>query len=394
MTPTAASLRPSAPAASGKVRFSIILPHREKFGPDGAGAVAMIVHRLASAGSRHPARVIGPAFEGEIFPGHDFVPVQVPGWLPLNPTQSYALSVASAVGGLPPGPLEVHNKPDVALRLARAFPRLPVTLFLHNDPRTMRGARSGRARLALLDRLAAVVTVSSFVRNALLDGIDPPARRVPLVIHNAVDLASLPAPLPPEAREKLILFAGRVVPDKAPDAFVAACARALPQLPGWRASVIGADGFSAASAETPFIRQLRPAAAAAGVEMVGHLPHGEVLEAMARAAIVVVPSRWEEPFGLSALEAMASGAALACSGRGGLAEVAAEACLRFDPDDVEQGAAALIRLAWDDALRTNLSAAGSQRVRDRFGLAEAVARLDALRDRVLAAWTSSRRDLR
>ncbi len=387
--------RPVTPTfASGPARFSVILPHRETFGADGAGAVAMVVHRLVSARSRHPVRVIGPSFEGEVFPGHDFLAVQVPGWLPLNPSQGYALAVSSALGGLPPGPLEVHNKPDVALWLARAFPERPVTLFLHNDPRTMRGARSRQARLRLLDRLAAVVTVSGFVRNALLEEIDPPARRVPLVIHNAVDLAALPAPLPAEQRDKLILFAGRVVPDKAPDAFIAACALALPRLPGWRAVVIGADGFSATAAETDFIHRLRPAAASAGVEMAGHHPHGEVLEAMARAAIVVVPSRWEEPFGLTALEALASGAALACSGRGGLAEVAGEACIRFDPDDAEQGAAALIRLAWDEELRTALSTAGLQRAHDLFGLTEAVARLDGLRDRVLAAWASSRRDLR
>ena len=373
-------------ASTSSVRFSIILPHRERFGPDGAGAVAMVVRRIASARSRHASLVIGRAFEGEAFAGIDFLPVLVPGWMPLQPTQVYALSVASAVAELPPGPIEVHNKPDVARRLARAFPGLPVTLFLHNDPRTMRGARSGGARLGLLERLSAVVTVSGFIRDAFLDGIDPPARRVPLVIPNAVDEAALPTPSPPIEREKLILFAGRVVPEKAPDAFVAACARALPHLRGWRAAVIGADGFSPTSPETAFIRRLRPAAAAAGVEMTGFIPHADVLVAMSRAAIVVVPSRWDEPFGLTALEAMASGAALACSCRGGLAEIASDVCLRFDPDDPEQGADALLRLARDPGLRASLAAAGLERAHRHFGAKQAVARLDALRDRILAAW--------
>ena len=31
--------------------------------------------------------------------------------------------------------------------------------------------------------------------------------------------------------------------------------------------------------------------------MLGYRPHAAVLEAMSRAAIVVVPSRWQEPFG-------------------------------------------------------------------------------------------------
>ncbi len=88
---------------------------------------------------------------------------------------------------------------------------------------------------------------------------------------------------------------------------------------------------------------------------------------------------------------MASGAALACSCRGGLKEVAGEACLLFDPDDPEQGAAALLRLAGDDALRAALSRAGVQRAAAPFGAEEAIARLDRLRDRVLAAWKPSRR---
>ncbi|MNI30265.1 D-inositol-3-phosphate glycosyltransferase [compost metagenome] len=41
---------------------------------------------------------------------------------------------------------------------------------------------------------------------------------------------------------------------------------------------------------------------------------------MKRAAIALVPSTWAEPFGLTALEAHAAGAALVSSGRGGLRE--------------------------------------------------------------------------
>ena len=54
---------------------------------------------------------------------------------------------------------------------------------------------------------------------------------------------------------------------------------------------------------------------------------------MARAAIVVVPSRWQEPFGLTALEALACGAALICSRRGGLPEIGGDVAVYADPDD-------------------------------------------------------------
>ncbi len=367
-------------------RVTILLPHREAFGPASAGAVAMVVHRLAAGPSRYRALVVGPPFAGPRFPGIDFRQALPPKWLPLTPTQRYAARLAFVLAPLPPGLIEVHNKPDVALWLARLFPRRPVSLFLHNDPRTMRGARSPAARRRLLGRLARIVTVSEFLRRCLLDGVAPPPDRPPLVIHNALDMAALPAGLPTRQRDKVILFAGRVVPDKGPDAFVAACALAMPDLPGWRAEMIGADGFSADAPDSDFIRRLRLQAAAAAVRLHGYQTHAAVLQAMARAAIVVVPSRWQEPFGLTALEAMACGAAVACSGRGGLAEIVGDAALAIDPDQPASFAQALRRLAGDVELRAAFSAMGLKRARERFSSADALAKLDDLRDEELATW--------
>ena len=66
---------------------------------------------------------------------------------------------------------------------------------------------------------------------------------------------------------------------------------------------------------------------------------------MSRAAIVVVPSRWPEPFGLTALEALACGAALAYAPRGGLPEIAGPAAIPINPDDIPAFAETLIALA-------------------------------------------------
>lgn len=182
----------------------------------------------------------------------------------------------------------------------------------------------------------------------------------------------------------MILFAGRVVRDKGSDSFVEACATALPRLPGWRGVMIGADRFGPDSPETPWLEQLRPRAAAAGVEMWGYRPHAEVMAAMARAAIVVVPSRWPEPFGLTALEAMAAGAALLCAPRGGLPEVFGEAGVAIDPDDPAMMAAAMLEVAGDPAGMAALGAAGRERAK-RFDLPQAARRLDGLRRQALAA---------
>jgi len=56
------------------------------------------------------------------------------------------------------------------------------------------------------------------------------------------------------------------------------------------------------------------------VRLLHSAPLAEVRSWMKRAAIALVPSTWAEPFGLTALEAHAAGAALVSSGRGGLRE--------------------------------------------------------------------------
>jgi UDP-glucose:(glucosyl)LPS alpha-1,2-glucosyltransferase len=251
--------------------------------------------------------------------------------------------------------------------------------MLHNDPQDMRAANSPADRTKLLRHLALVATGSDYLRGRFRDGVNVPAERIAL-LANCVDFAELP---PRRRRGRLVLFAGRVVPEKGPDVFVAACAASLPRLSGWHAEISGANGFLADSPDTNFVRTIRVAAEGTNVRMTGYCDHPLVLEATARAAIVVVPSRWAEPFGLTALEAMASGAALICSAGGGLPEVAGNAAGYVDPDDPDAIACAIRSLVQDPARRTALTDLGLIRAR-QFDVTAAVSRLAALRQALIA----------
>ncbi len=300
------------------------------------------MHRLSIGGEI----VVGSPPEGEPFPDRSFLAATAVLWPPAGPGR-YAAAVRRVLRRLRPSRIEVHNRPEIALRLRRAFPRTPLALFLHNDPQGMRGARTSAQRRRLLARMQ-VACVSETLRQRFRDGL--PAGAAVALLPNCIDLSQMPAA--PRARDPVILFVGRIVADKGADAFVAACASVLPQLAGWRAEMIGADRFVPGSAETPFLAALRPAAAAAGIRLHGYLPHEAVLRAMAGASIVVVPSRWSEPFGMTALEALASGAPLIVSPRPGLLEVVGDAALLAEPDAL---ASAMLRLAGDAALRSSLS---------------------------------------
>ncbi len=321
---------------------ALILPPRETFSPDGAGAVAMVADRLARASS-WATHVVGHPVDR---PFDHFVPAH------------YPLGVLQVVRRLQPDVVEVHNRPRLAKALAWWHPC--VSLVLHNDPRGMAGMRTERARLG--GRLAGIAAVSEWVAARAL-----PA--VATVLPNGFD-----GPEPAAERENTIVFAGRIVADKGADVFIDAMARVLPDAVGWRAKMVGADRFGRNSPDTPFLRALRPGA----VEMLGWRPHADVLALLRTAAIAVVPSVWPEPFGLAALEAMASGAALVHTGVGGLSDVVGDAGLLVPPGNATALAEAVRALTRDPPRRQALAAAGLVQAQ-KFGMAATAARVDAWR---------------
>jgi glycosyltransferase involved in cell wall biosynthesis len=136
----------------------------------------------------------------------------------------------------------------------------------------------------------------------------------PVIIPNGVDLARFrPPPGPPAGR--MILFVGRLVPQKGVDVLLRAFAVVLHRCPGLRL-VIAGDGYQRLYLE----RLTRHLGLPPHVEYIGW-QEGPALARLYQAAeLVVIPSMYE-PFGLVALEAMACGRPTAASRIGGLAEI-------------------------------------------------------------------------
>jgi glycosyltransferase involved in cell wall biosynthesis len=73
------------------------------------------------------------------------------------------------------------------------------------------------------------------------------------------------------------------------------------------------------------------------VDFLGYLPNYKVNEIIANATLHIVPSRFEEPFGVSATEGMANGALTIVSKKGGLIEYIEDGTngLTFETDDFD-----------------------------------------------------------
>ena len=148
------------------------------------------------------------------------------------------------------------------------------------------------------------------------------------------------------------LVAGRLTEEKGFDAAIGAARAAGVPL------VIAGAG--------PDETRLRALAAGADVRFTGRLAPDALADLRARAAVVLAPSRWEEPCPYSVLEALAAGVPVLASDRGGLPElVGSDAAL--PARDPAAWADALSALWRDPQLRVLRGEQGLAQSRARFG---------------------------
>jgi UDP-glucose:(glucosyl)LPS alpha-1,2-glucosyltransferase len=379
-------------SSAAPATIAVVLPPGEGFGPRRARGIGLTIRHHALATATHRTVVFGGRQGGPVFLDVTIRLVKPPFFLPGSSRSRHTIGLLTPLRALRPKLIEVHADPLIALRLQRMFPAIPVVLVLHDEPSASRLTRTPARRGMLFSRLARVVMVSEWLRDRYLEGVMHPSR-VPVVVPPCVDLANLPAsangldvagvPLA-KRRTRLVLFVGRLVEEKGADLFVAACITALASLPGWRAEIIGAAEHKVKSADTPFISVLQATAEAASISMMGYRDHPDVMAAMARAAIVVIPSRTPEPSGRTALEAMANGAAVICCPGGALTEIGGDAAIFTEAPELANA----IRLLGSDPRRLAvLGEAGRQRAA-QFDLPRIGRLVDALRAQIIAEWTA------
>lgn len=150
-------------------------------------------------------------------------------------------------------------------------------------------------------------------------------------------------------RDKDMVFLGRLVSDKGCDLALRALAILKQEELNPSFTVIG-DG-----PEMPALKQL---AAELGltdqVDFLGTIREGRG-KIVARHRIMIVPSIWEEPFGVVALEGIAAGCAVVASQGGGLPEAVGPCGILFPNGDVEGLASAMKDLMTCSSLRHQLA---------------------------------------
>lgn len=182
----------------------------------------------------------------------------------------------------------------------------------------------------------------------------------PVVVHYGLPTGPPPPPIPRSRAGRRLVAVGRLERQKGFDVLVDAVARARAAGADLRVDVCG-EGTQRGALR----RAIEHHGVADGVRLLGR--RDDVAQLMLTADALVHPARWEG-FGLVLLEAMRAGLPVVATRVGAIPEVVAdgESGLLVAPDDAAALAAAMARLAADDALCARLGAAGRERLRTVF----------------------------
>ncbi|MGE5578844.1 MAG: glycosyltransferase family 4 protein [Bacillota bacterium] len=225
-----------------------------------------------------------------------------------------------------------------------------------------------------------VVTCSAYMKEEVSRLFGVPADKV-RVIPNGISKTWLELPRN-EAGRPLVIFVGRLVPEKGPQVLVDALPDVLREFPAAELILAG-DG----PMEGEIRRRVYQAGLGKVVTLAGRLDDKGLARLYERAWVAAFPSSYE-PFGIVALEAMATGVPCIAGDAGGLREVVrnGETGVLVRPDDPDALAFAVKTLLRDRSMAARLARTAKDRVSRDYSWDDIAARtLDVYREALESA---------
>ena len=301
------------------MKINILLPYKEKFDENKASSVSITVkNNLLHTKFLSDIRVYGQNVENPLFKNNfEGIKYSIFSLKSRNLFLAYKMLKMISKESSEKQLIEIHNRPYLIEQIAKKS-NFPITLFLHNDPQTMKGSKSVQERENILQKCAAVFCVSKFIKKQFLDGIKEDYKKVH-VLYNGVDRKLKNFPL----KQNEILFVGRLVVEKGVDLFINAMESIALRFPDWSFVLIGSSKLGDNDNTNSYAYRATEKFKTIGsqAKFYGFKDNDFVQEKMKNGSIIIIPSLWEEPFGLVAAEAMSNGLAIIASKVGGIPEI-------------------------------------------------------------------------
>jgi len=288
------------------MKISILLPYKENFSPNYAGAVSLFVNDITKISKyKNLVNIYGSTKFKKQF-NLKYHNLKLPNDFIKSQSKAYIEEFVKEEKIKNSNIIEIHNRPTYLLYLIKKNINSKFILYFHNDPLTMRGSKTVNERIFLIKNCSKIVFNSQWSKKRFLNNIQSRFYNSEklIIIYQSASKEKINF----KTKKKWITFVGKLNKAKGYDIFGKAIIRILEKYPKWKALVIGDE-----RRESMIFKHKN-------LKLFGFQTHNKVLNIFKQSSIAVVCSRWDEPLGRTSLEASSNGCAVIISNKGGLPE--------------------------------------------------------------------------
>lgn len=228
------------------------------------------------------------------------------------------------------------NRPGYALKLRKSI-NTKIVLQTNNDYLNVNTIKAQEIK----ESCSLIITCSDFLNKRALEV--PCHVDVPIVtVHNGIDIKRFVDAKPIERsalgiteKDFVVFFSGRLTEEKGILELIQAL-KSINTIPNLKLIIAGASFYGKDSIVSPYIQKLQKEAEKIANQVIftGFINYQDMPSYLKIANTIVVPSLWEEPFGLTVLEAMAAGIPLIATRCGGIPEICENVSILIERDNI------------------------------------------------------------
>ena len=199
--------------------------------------------------------------------------------------------------------IEIHNRPESLLYLINKKVKAKLIFVYHNNPQDLRSSSTIKERTFIAENTDQIYFVSKWVKDKFFEDLPYKHRNNCDILYPAINpIKKFPK------KQNVIIFTGKLNSSKGFDIYGKSVIKILDKFNDWSALAIGNE-----PREKFNFKHSR-------LKILDWVTHNEILNYYKISSISIVPSRWQEPFGRTAMESAAYGCATITSKKGGLPE--------------------------------------------------------------------------
>ncbi|MDA9623719.1 hypothetical protein N9S62_00380 [Pelagibacteraceae bacterium] len=169
------------------MKISILLPYKENFSPDYAGAVSIFINSVSKLSKfKKNITVYGNTDYKKIFP-INYVNIPLNKKFLISQSNDYVKKFINLESKDFSDIIEVHNRPLYINLLKNQ--RSKLILYFHNDPITMNGSKKTNERLSLLNLCSKIIFNSEWSKKRFLKNLGKFYEKSSklVVVHQSID---------------------------------------------------------------------------------------------------------------------------------------------------------------------------------------------------------------